>query len=191
MRTNTTLTDEQIVARINQGETNLFGLLYEKYAQRVLTKCLTYTKEPEAAADLLQDIFIKVYSQMKSFRSESKFATWLYAIANNYCIDYTRKLKTSKPALELLYAIDLPVTEEEEDKEVVISGLLANLEMLPFEDQNILKMKYLNGKSLRFIQSKLGVGESAVKMRIKRAKERLARLSTIAISKTNYNAIMA
>lgn len=174
------ITDEQIVYQIiNEGNTKLFGVIYDRYAAKVYSKCLSFSKDEEAAADLAQEIFIKIYIQLNSFQNKSKLSTWIYSLASNYCIDQARKKKRSK-VTEPLGFIELADEElqyaEECDEELTMDQLQVAMASIPLEDREILEMKYIHNLSLKVIQQTLGLGESAVKMRLKRAKGKILKL---------------
>src|SRR5947208_9794635 len=86
----TSLTDEELVARYQaqagspDGERCL-DVLFQRYRQKVALWCLRLTGDRESAADLAQEIFIKVFRSLDSYRGDSKFSTWLYSITRNHC----------------------------------------------------------------------------------------------------------
>ena len=95
--------DEDIIQLILKGDSELYSKLIDRYSCKVYSTAYSYTHSQEEARDLVQEIFIKAYNSLKSFKAEAKFSTWLYRIAVNSCIDWTRKskLKTDIRALSL------------------------------------------------------------------------------------------
>jgi RNA polymerase sigma-70 factor (ECF subfamily) len=87
------LKDEEIVVHILKGNTRLFSELVDRYQTKVYSTAYYYTHNQEDARDMAQEIFIKVYDNLSSFKHGSAFSTWLYRIAVNRCIDWTRKKK--------------------------------------------------------------------------------------------------
>lgn len=160
------------------GNTECFGEIYDRYSSQVFAKCISFTKDRDTAADLTQEVFVKIFLQLDSFRGNSKFSTWIYSLTSNYCIDQIRKVKR-KGLTEPIDNHDFEDCcldiESYEEKEVELNRLIDGLEKISDIDRQILEMKYLKGLSLKEIQNELNVGESAIKMRIKRAKERLAK----------------
>ncbi len=67
--------------------------LYNKYSDMIYRVCMRYTKNPEDASDMMQDIFIKANERISTFESNAQISTWLYRIAVNRCIDKLRELK--------------------------------------------------------------------------------------------------
>ncbi|MCB0578847.1 MAG: RNA polymerase sigma factor [Phaeodactylibacter sp.] len=150
-----------------------FSAFYRQYAGKVYGKCLAMLGEEVAAEDIAQEIFMKVYLKSSGFRRESSFSTWVFSIAHNSCIDYLRKNKKREQAsLEELPFLPILVEEApwQEAPPDNMSQLARVLEQIPEEDKGILFMKYRDNLSIKEIASALDKSESAVKMRIKRAK---------------------
>ncbi len=170
------MSDEEVVAEIIRTQNAaLVEVLYERYADKVYRKCISFVKEESLASDLTHDIFIKVYMKLSSYKGNSKFSTWLYAITYNFCVDYIRKNRKMK-------MVSIDDEERVKDMEVESVDDLAHikgarlkvlLECIKPEERMILLMKYKDDMSIRDIQGVLKVSESAVKMRIKRAKEKI------------------
>ena len=77
------MTDIELVARVQQGDKSAFDLLVLKYQHRIVKLVGRYVREPADALDVAQDAFIKAYRALPNFRGESAFYTWLYRIAIN------------------------------------------------------------------------------------------------------------
>jgi RNA polymerase sigma-70 factor (ECF subfamily) len=82
--------DEQIVTQILRG-VDLFEVLYLRYYLKAYRFVYGMTGEQETAQDLTQEIFVKVFRQLATFRAESRFSTWFYKIARNHCLNYFRQ----------------------------------------------------------------------------------------------------
>lgn len=87
----TGFSDESIVELIRSGDVEAFGLLVQKYQDRIYSTILNYVNSVEDASDLAQETFVKAYSAMHRFQGTSAFYTWLYRIAINTAIDHLRK----------------------------------------------------------------------------------------------------
>ena len=68
-----------------------FGILYDRYAEKVYHKCISFVKDVDLAQDLAHDVFLKTFLNLAKFEGKSKFSTWLYSLTYNFCIDYLRK----------------------------------------------------------------------------------------------------
>ena len=91
-------TDEELVAqarecRDSSASRDLLDQLFARYQNKVALWCLRVTGNRESAADLAQDIFLRVYENLESFRGQAKFSTWLYTVTRNHCLnDATRRM---------------------------------------------------------------------------------------------------
>lgn len=150
-----------------------FGILYDRYAEKVYHKCISFVKDVDLAQDLAHDVFLKTFLNLAKFEGKSKFSTWLYSLTYNFCIDYLRKHnKTMVNSDEVL--VNIPDDDDEKNEKELLSiaseRLQDVLELIPADDKMILLMKYQDDLSVKEIQGALDLSESAVKMRVKRAK---------------------
>jgi RNA polymerase sigma-70 factor (ECF subfamily) len=85
----------------------------ETYTDLVYSFALRFSGDPSRAADITQDVFLKLYSRLHEFRGESRFETWLYRIVANACIDEQRRRKPWLNALNILdFTFHQPATQE-------------------------------------------------------------------------------
>ena len=171
------LSDAEVVRLYLQTQrSDYFSLLYQRYATKVFGKCISILKDYDEAKDAVQDIFVKIMTNLASFGERAQFSTWIYSITYNYCIDIIRKKKKEKT----LFSDDIErvpdvAAEEVPDEfllEMQVTHLKTVLDMLSYEDKMILLLKYQDEMSIRDISEVLGKTESAVKMKIKRAKHK-------------------
>ncbi|WP_420147130.1 RNA polymerase sigma factor [Spirosoma sp.] len=171
------LSDEELVRLYVETQRNTyFEKLYERYCDKVYRKCLSFTKDPIRAEDLTHDIFLKLVVKLSSFREQAKFSTWLYSITYNYCTDQLRSHNLRRE----VYMDDnwerLDVESDDglaEIAEMESKQLERALKQLAPEEQTMLLMKYQDDISIRDIASINGLTESAVKMRLKRSRDKL------------------
>ncbi|MGE5354713.1 MAG: RNA polymerase sigma factor [Deltaproteobacteria bacterium] len=170
--------DETLIFDYLRTQNNrYFDVLYNRYKDKIYGKCLSMLNDPEKSQDALQDIFIKVILNLSLFKQDSKFSTWLYSITYNYCIDVIRK--DGKLITDNLDDIKgnemLPDDDGISEKqllEIKVDRLDRVLNELPVKDKSVLIMKYQGDLSIKDISEMLGKSESAVKMILKRAKEK-------------------
>jgi RNA polymerase sigma factor (sigma-70 family) len=172
------LSDEELVHRLKEvGEPYAFAELIYRYEAKVLKKCQEYTRQPDDAEDLKQEIFIKLFLHVGTFKRESRFATWLYAVVHNTCIDYLRRhkkqLRQSLTQQVIESYRDMHTDTLEETETISIEQFEDLLQKLPPESQLVLLLKYKERQSIKDIQLALGLTESAVKMRLNRAREKI------------------
>jgi len=173
------LTDLELVERITKdNNTMLYGVLYDRYVNMVYSKCYGFSRSEDEAEDLTQDVFLSLFVKLKSFQGRSKFSSWLYSFTYNFCVNYVNRNKERKMS-DKSTPIDRSehkVTEEISDDtlfEMRSEKLKRALELIDPDDKKILLLKYQDDVSIKELQALMEIGESAVKMRLKRAKSRI------------------
>ena len=170
-------TDEQLVRLFVETQRNsFFEELYERYADKVYRKCLSFVKDQARAEDFTHDIFIKLILRVGTFKETAKFSTWLFSITYNYCMDQLRIIK--KEAEEALDD-DVEIADDSEDAmevEMEVHQLRKALDQITPDERTILLMKYQDDFSIKDIADTFGLTESAVKMRLKRTKEKIRKI---------------
>ena len=161
-----------------------FGELYRRYSPRVYAKCLTMLADEAEARDAVQDVFERALLRVHGFRADAKFSTWLYAITNNHCIDRLRA-RARRRAREEPLPVEEALTRRtaappthgkpgggdwlEEQSPEAIAHILDELGEI---DRAALVLRYMDGLSMGELAEALSLGESATKMRLKRARDR-------------------
>lgn len=172
------LSDEELVRLYIDTQRNAyFERLYERYCDKVYRKCLSFTKDPVRAEDFTHDIFLKLIVKLGGFREQAKFSTWLYSITYNYCTDQVRSPQSRR---EVYMEEGWDRFEDETDDMAEIAEMEAKrlqlaMNQLSPDEQALLLMKYQDDISIREIATLNGLTESAVKMRLKRLREKLRR----------------
>ena len=175
------ISDEDVVKEyVETHNVAYFDILYRRYSGKVFGKCLSILKSENEAEDATQDIFMKILLNLSKFSGKSKFSTWLYSITYNFCIDSIRRKKKDKSVLVEDMSSEFDSTADDiEDRflmETNIKRLKIILGEMPPADKAILLMKYQDEMSIREISGVLEKSESAVKMKIKRAKQKFKKL---------------
>ncbi|WP_304141426.1 RNA polymerase sigma factor [Mesoflavibacter zeaxanthinifaciens] len=175
------LTDEALVeAIIKTNDTMLFEVLYDRYATMVYNKCYGFANGVDEAKDLTQDVFLRVFIKLASFKGKSKFSTWLYAFTYNHCVNYVTRSTAKKIEKQSVNpeSVDIQNIGEEIDstrefENMRVDQLKKVMELISPEEKMILLLKYEDNLTIKELSEALDIGESAVKMRLKRAKEKL------------------
>jgi len=175
------LTDEALVeAIVKTNDTMLFEVLYDRYATMVYNKCYGFANGVDEAKDLTQDVFLRVFVKLGSFKGKSKFSTWLYAFTYNHCVNYVTRNTAKKFEKQSVSSesIDIQNIGEEIDsarefENMRVDKLKGVMELISPEEKMILLLKYEDNLTIKELSEALDIGESAVKMRLKRAKEKL------------------
>ena len=178
------LPDKEIIRKIkHEHDTNLFGVLYSRYSTKVYEKCFSLLKDSNLAQEFVQDIFCKVFEKLSEFRGDSNFSTWLYAITYNQCIEYLRvKKKMNYPDWNSQHEVP-DVIDEINEKELNSETVMKILEQIHPEEKALLTMHYIDNLPISYIQTALKISESATKMRLKRARDRVAFLYSKEVEK--------
>jgi RNA polymerase sigma factor (sigma-70 family) len=180
--------DEQLILSIRQGDRGAFGELYNRYYKKVYHKCLSFTKNQEEAFDLAQESLMKAFDHLDTFRGQASFSTWLYTITHHHCLAGLKKnnrLNTTSLGEEFTegenqhIAISHDESSERDEQETIMYSLINHL---PESERELLTLKYEHGESIEVLQHKLGLNASAVKMRLKRSKEKLNTMYMLALT---------
>jgi len=174
------LSDEDLVeAIVKTNNTALFEVLYDRFSSLIYNKCYGFAKDGDEAKDLTQDVFLKLFVKLASFKGKSKFSTWVYAFTYNHCVNYVTRntaKKFEKQSVDYKDIENLSDDYEEDDSSFLsmkVEKLKVALELISPEEKMILLLKYQDFLTIKEIATALEIGESAVKMRIKRAKDKL------------------
>lgn len=172
------LKDEELIRMyINTRQNDYFETLYNRYVNKVYRRCLSLTKDSANAEDYTHDIFLRVYGNLINFREQSAFSTWLYSISYNYCMDQLRYTsRTQMVSLEQdkdYNWSDLPESELTETRLQQLSTIMGTISP---EETQMLRMKYEEGLDIREIAEQFNLKQSAVKMRLKRTRDKLRHL---------------
>ena len=174
------ITDEEVVKLyLDTQNVAYFNILYDRYSGKIFAKCLSLLKSESEAQDATQDVLMKILLNMSKFGGKSRFSTWIYSITYNFCIDFIRRKKKDRSVYADDLLENLDIEEEVEDSfltEVNVSRLKVILNEIPTRDKSILLMKYQDDMSIREISGVLDKSESAIKMQIKRAKQKFKKI---------------
>lgn len=174
------LTDEQLVVEFKQTRNNeIFGEIYNRYYKKVYNTCLGYTKSKDAAFDLVQDIMLKIIDKLPSLDNGNLLGLWIHRVASNYCADNYKKTKRfSMESLEDRFDIASEETDMEAlaAKEVLFDKMENLLADFDEETLSLLRLKYQEGNSIKELEVKLNLSASAIKMRLKRGRNKISKL---------------
>lgn len=168
--------DFSLVKRFVEGEEYVFNELVKRHKDKVRNIIYITLSEPDATDDIAQDVFITIYHNLKNFRFESQFTTWIYRITVNKCKDYLRKKNVRKIFLPLKDNEDLPVFDsiaEDTDIKYIVRGAIS---MLPDKLRIPLVLKDIEGFSYQEIAETMQCEIGTVKSRIFRAREGLKKI---------------
>ena len=183
MKTFEKKSDEELISTILQGEADAFGELYDRYYKKVYQKCVALVKDHDEAFDLTEEALIKALNNLKNFRGDASFSTWLYIITHRHCLEFLRK-KSKRRFIPLnTEQGDYCLTDTDDDSagqgesEKIIMALV---DKLPRSRKNCCSSNTVKVNQSKHCSSCFILSASAVKMRLKRSKERLNQLYLIA-----------
>ncbi len=144
-----------------------FESAYTAYSPLVFRVALSHMQNREDAEDLVHDVFIKYMEKAAYLNDEEHKRAWLIRVTVNACRDALRK-RQYRNHLSLDEVAELPTADRTEGVEI-----FAALDTLSPADKNVILLHDLEGYSLKEVATMLGIGLSAAKMRLSRARERL------------------
>jgi RNA polymerase sigma-70 factor (ECF subfamily) len=172
------LTDEELAEHANRaavGDARAFELLVQRHRSKVLTNCKYMTRFHEDAEDLAQEVFVKAFFALEKFEARSTFKTWIQRIKVNHCLNFLKRdhgkndVQIEDPSLE---------GREETTWRPRAERTVSARQRIDFALDRLsdtlrvpLLLRDLDGLSYEEISGELDIGLSAVKMRIKRARE--------------------
>ena len=172
----------ELVQRARQGDEDSFAALVEQNQGRIYNLALRMVGNPDDAAELCQEAFLNAWKGLGKFQGDSSFATWLYRLASNVCIDFLRKEKR-RSTLSMTVSLDDDGEQQQADlpderfsphveaargarREILRAGVAT----LSEEHRKVLILRELEGLSYGEIAQILGLEEGTVKSRIARAR---------------------
>lgn len=178
----TSLTDLELVQRVQAGDKKSFDVLVLKYQHKVINLVMRYMHDPDTAQDVAQEAFIKAYRGLKNFRGESAFYTWLYRIAintaKNHLVSQGRRTPTNDidadeaEQFEGESALKEYGTPENEMLRDEIQSIVSNaIDALPDDLRTAIVLRELEGMSYEEIAEAMDCPIGTVRSRIFRARE--------------------
>lgn len=177
-----------LVEKSKSGDIGAFEQLVENYQKKVFNIALRMIGNYDDAGDLTQEVFIRVFKSIKSFKEQSSFSTWLYRITTNVCLDELRKRKNKKvisldeelklddSEVKRQIESDDPSPEETAEKEELKKIIKKAINDLTEEHRVVIVLRDIQGFSYEEISRIINCPEGTVKSRINRARQALKEL---------------
>ena len=176
------LSDEQIALLVQKGDKDAYGILIERYEAKMKRYAFRFFREKEEITDLVQDVFIKVYTNLQSFDTTQKFNSWIYRIAHN---EYVNKIAwksirkfvpiDSDELIPLAISAPENVMRDaiEKNEKEVMEGYLSQIDD---KYKTPIIMFYYEDMSYDEISDILQIPSNTVGVRIKRGKDKLKQI---------------
>ncbi len=170
-----TLTDAELVGRILDGDRELYALLVRRHQDALLRHAFGMLRDRDAAADMVQDSFVKAYGSLAQCQERDRFGAWLFRIMKNRCRDYLAEHRRRDVPLEpdAPFASTRDDPERDLERKRMRSAVERALGELPDAHREAFLLKHVEGLSYDEMAARLGDGVSALKMRVMRARESL------------------
>lgn len=167
--------DAEIVGRILKGEQEVYAELVERYQGLLYRQALTMVHAPDAAADLVQDSFVKAYTSLEQCSDPARFGAWVFRILRNRCLDYLKDKRRQVVPLEhtVLVAPSRENPEQHLEQLEQRNAVSHALQALPPAQREAFLLKHVDGLSYEEMAEMLEASVSALKMRVMRAREAL------------------
>jgi RNA polymerase sigma-70 factor (ECF subfamily) len=166
--------DSKLVREVLSGNTSAFAELMSLYKKRVEVLGLSFFKNPADTEDFAQDVFLKAFTKLGTFRGESLFSTWLTRMAYNTAINaVNRRAQFLSIADENLLPDNGLTPEEKELRLLTMETVRESLKELPEKYKIVLDLYFFYDNSYSEISEITGLAENTVKSHIFRAKKLL------------------
>ncbi len=174
------MTEQAIIAGCLHNDAASQRELFNRYSPKMLSVCYRFAQNREDAEDMLQEGFIKVFTQMHTFQNKGSFEGWIRRIMVHTSINFLKKYKKFTESLDLTSAENLEVKEESIASIMQSKQVVECIRQLPVGYKTVLNLFVIEGYSHREISILLDIEESTSRSQYTRAK---AMLSTILIKK--------
>jgi RNA polymerase sigma-70 factor (ECF subfamily) len=172
------ITDEVIAQRVQSGDIEAFALLMDRYEKKITRYARKFLSHPDDVKDIVQDVFMKVYINIKSFDVKRRFSPWIYRIAHNEFVNALKKKKSEKISfIDFDVILPHPAAKETADSDVDRADLRrlldSHLDKLPVKYREPLALYYFEEMDYREISDVMQLPVSTVGIRLQRGKAML------------------
>ena len=167
------MTEEAILKGCLQNDPAAQRELYNRYSPKMLSVCYRFAHNREDAEDMLQEGFIKIFSQMHTFGNRGAFEGWIRRIIVHTCINILKKNKKFNESVDIIHATGAMVREESVPSIVQAKQIVDCIRILPIGYRTVLNLYAIEGYSHKEIAEMLDIEESTSRSQYTRAKQML------------------
>ena len=168
--------DSQLIADYLGGDEKSLEILIGRYLKPIYNFVYGYVKSNAEAEDITQEVFVKMWRNLKKFDREKKFKTWLFTIAKNTCFDFFKKKRAIPLSNMEIFADSSSLSQEVLEKTDMGQILKTALEKISLKSRQLLFLRYDNHFTFHEIAELLGEPLHTIKSRHRRALIKLKRL---------------
>ncbi|MEX0892318.1 MAG: RNA polymerase sigma factor [Gemmatimonadota bacterium] len=166
--------DGELVRRVLAGDRESYSTLVRRHQEALYRFVRGMRIDPDVAADLVQDGFVRGYTRLAECRDPERFRVWLFRIVRNLCLDHLKNIRRRTTPLDDVQLVDeRPAPGEELERRELGQGIQAALDALTDELREAFLMKHREERSYQEMAELTGASVSAMKMRVLRAREAL------------------
>lgn len=168
------MNENQLVQQVLSGNTSAFSHFVDSYQDMAITIAYRICGNMQDAEDVVQDSFVKAYKNLRSFRAESKFSTWLYRIVYNTAVTSTKSqmwLSNRETTIDEGLHVGINSLEkqfEDTEREEIVADIMLKI---PKGDALLLTLYYMEDNPIKEIAKITGLNESNVKVKLFRARK--------------------
>ncbi|MGM1046144.1 MAG: RNA polymerase sigma factor [Bacillota bacterium] len=169
------MSDEAAIQRVLHGDQQAFVHIVENYQQQIFMYCWRLLNQRQEAEDAVQDILVKAYQKLDTYKPHTSFSSWLYKIAYHHCLNVQRRIRFFQNILPLLRPEkDLSDSAEKEAEKYIFSEPLDRaLRKLSPEERNLLVLRVFEEKSYVEIAQIMDKTSESVKKRYNRTLQKI------------------
>jgi len=167
------MTEEALLQGCVQNKPAAQKALYEKFSAKMLAACYRYAHNREDAEDMLQEGFIKVFTQIHTFENRGSLEGWIRRIIIHTCINNLKKNKKFNESVDIIHATTAQVREESIPSIIQAKQVVECIRLLPIGYRTVLNLYAVEGYSHREIGTMLDIEESTSRSQYTRAKAML------------------
>ena len=167
------MTEEVLLQECLKNDAHAQQELYYKYSPKMLSVCYRYSKTREDAEDMLQEGFIKVFTQIHKFENRGSLEGWILRIIVHTCINHLKKNKKFNEHIDLAYAGDILIKEDNIPAIIQAKQVVESIRSLPMGYRTVLNLYAIEGYSHKEIGFMLEIEESTSRSQYTRAKNML------------------
>lgn len=167
------MTEEAMLLGCMQNDAAAQQELYYRYSPKMLSVCYRYAKNKEDAEDMLQEGFIKVFTQIRQFQNRGALEGWIRKIIVHTCINNLKKNRKFTESVDIIYASSVQIREDSIPSILQAKQVIESIRLLPLGYRTVLNLYAIEGYSHREIGEMLDIEESTSRSQYTRAKAML------------------